>query len=146
MLEILLVIYMSRKVGAIAASKGHSKALYITIFVILWIFGELAGGVIGAIAGDGENPLVYLFALGGAACGAVLGFIIVNSLPDCRTEEEALDLDVRRRPLQEPTWNAEYFQPGKQPVNPDSEHIQLDAQAARRAATGGSDSTGIQSR
>jgi hypothetical protein len=87
MLEIFLVIALSRKIHSMAKEKGHGGALYVVLFVILWFVGEVAGAVIGAIASEGEPGLaVYLFALFGAAAGAAISFIIVSSLPSIKSD------------------------------------------------------------
>jgi uncharacterized membrane protein YeaQ/YmgE (transglycosylase-associated protein family) len=85
MLEILLIIFLSKKIGRIAASKGRSQAGYIVLFVLLWVGGEFAGALYGAIQ-DEEGFLAYVYALAGAAAGAILAFIIVNALPDRRQD------------------------------------------------------------
>jgi hypothetical protein len=79
MLEIILLIFLSRKIGDICANKGRSGTWFKVMLVAFWFLGEIVGAFTGAIVG-GEGPLVYLFALIGAAAGAGITFLIVSSL------------------------------------------------------------------
>ena len=84
MLEILLLIWLGRKIAAMARERGRSSAGYVLMLVGLWIGGEIAGLIVGFMlvsARPGEfNPTAYIFALVGAAAGAIAAFVIVNSL------------------------------------------------------------------
>jgi hypothetical protein len=95
MLEILLIIMLAKKIGAIVADKGYSRFPFQLMLVALWVGGEIVGGVIGyvvaaASSGRGDEPtfFVYLFALGGAAAGAIISFVIANSLRAQKTDED----------------------------------------------------------
>ena len=87
MCEIILIITLARKIANIASEKGRSGFGYGSMFVGLWVGGEFLGAIVGALLfmgpGGGRKDaamMVYLCALGGAAAGAILSFIIVNSL------------------------------------------------------------------
>lgn len=83
MLEIIILIFLTRHIGEIVKSKGRKPGLFKLLTVVLWIGGELTGGIIGAIIGEMSGMgvgLAYLFALLGAAAGAGLSFIIARSL------------------------------------------------------------------
>jgi hypothetical protein len=81
MLEILLLIFLTRKIGAICEEKGRKAGGYKALTVVLWFGGEIAGAIIGVVATSGDGgALVYLLALFGAAVGAAISFAIVNSL------------------------------------------------------------------
>ena len=81
MLEIIALIFLSRKIGANAFDKGYSKGLFIFLTVVFWIAGEFIGALIGfLIVGDGLGP--YLFALMGAGLVYALIYFIVNMLED----------------------------------------------------------------
>jgi hypothetical protein len=85
MLEIILIIFLSKKIGQIAEEKKQSKALFKFMFVVLWILGEFIGAIIGLNLTKGLT--VYLFALIGAALGAIISFAIVNNLKNMIIEE-----------------------------------------------------------
>jgi hypothetical protein len=80
MLEILALIYLSRKNGGIAEKKGHKPGRYKLLTVLLWFGGELLGGILGGILAGGDGGPVYLLALVGAVVGAGVSRLIVNSL------------------------------------------------------------------
>jgi hypothetical protein len=118
MLEILVLINLSKRIMAIAKSKGRSSAGWVVLLIVLWFGGELTGAVVAAIVAYPREPLleVYLFGLGGAAVGAVATFAIVKNLPSLRqqdpywdqTEEEYRQkFDVNRYP---PGADPESFQ------------------------------------
>jgi hypothetical protein len=80
MLEIIFIIYLSKLIGKKAYEKGHNAGTYQFILVSLWILGEIIGAIVGKSTSEG--PVVYLFALMGAALGAVISFVIVNNLEE----------------------------------------------------------------
>ena len=82
MLEIILVIYLSKKIGKMVEAKGQKKGWYVFMFVMLWIIGEFVGAIIGGLIAEG--PLIYLFAILGAGLGALISFGIVYGI--CSTE------------------------------------------------------------
>ncbi|MFH2096442.1 MAG: hypothetical protein ABIJ16_12100 [Bacteroidota bacterium] len=81
MLEIILIIWLSRIIGRKAEDKGHKKGWYIFMFVMFYIAGEIIGAFTGAAAGI-DGPAIYLAALLGAGVGILLSFIIAGTLPD----------------------------------------------------------------
>jgi membrane protein DedA with SNARE-associated domain len=81
MLEILALVYLTRKIGRMVEEKGRKGGWYKALTVFLWIGGEIVGAVLGAIlAGGEESILLYLFALMGAAAGAGTAYLIAASL------------------------------------------------------------------
>jgi hypothetical protein len=81
MLEILLLFFLTRKIGEICREKGRKAIGYKILTVVLWFGGEIAGAIIGVLATSGEGgALVYVLALFGAAVGAAISFAIANSL------------------------------------------------------------------
>jgi hypothetical protein len=84
MLEIIALVYLTRRVGGIARGKGRKAGWFKLMTVLLWfgceIGGAVAGGIISALAGWPE-AVIYLFALTGAAVGAGLSLLIVKTLP-----------------------------------------------------------------
>jgi membrane protein YqaA with SNARE-associated domain len=93
MLEIILIVIISKKIATMLAEKGRSAAGYIVLFIFLWIGGEIIGAIVGTVI-TGFNFLAYVFfALLGAAIGGTIGYLIANSVP-------ALD-DPRKKALEE---------------------------------------------
>jgi hypothetical protein len=83
MLEIIILIFLTRKVGEIVQAKGRRTGWYKLMTVVLWIGGEVMGAIVGGIVGaltDSGMVFAYLFALAGAAAGAGLSIIIARSL------------------------------------------------------------------
>jgi hypothetical protein len=92
MCEIFLLWTLGRQVADKARRKGHTPTGYVILLVVLWIVGEIGGGVMGgiiaAVSSRGnfnQEPsmvMVYGLAILGAAMGAGLAFGIVALLPD----------------------------------------------------------------
>ncbi len=81
MLEILLLIFLTRKIGGICEEKGRKAGGYKFLTVVFWFGGEVVGAIIGAVATDGKGgAMIYILALVGAAVGAGVAFAIANSL------------------------------------------------------------------
>jgi uncharacterized membrane protein YeaQ/YmgE (transglycosylase-associated protein family) len=84
MLEIIALIYLTRRVGEIAREKGRKAGWFKLMTVVLWlgceIGGAIAGGIATALMGWPE-AVIYVFALVGAVVGAALSFLIVKTLP-----------------------------------------------------------------
>jgi hypothetical protein len=94
MIEILVLLRLSRKIGETVWSKGHKKFAYQLLLWVLWFGGEIMGGITGAIVsmglheGDEPSPgLIYLFALAGAVIGALTAFAIANNLKPVTPDE-----------------------------------------------------------
>lgn len=80
MLEILALIWLGKRIGAIVRDKGRKAGGYQFLLVVMWFGGEIVGAIIGAILTGGDGLAPYIFALFGAAAGAGITFWIVNSL------------------------------------------------------------------
>jgi hypothetical protein len=83
MLEIILLIFLTRHVGEIVKSKGRKTGWYKFLTVALWIGGELTGAVIGGVVGALTNSgivFAYVFALVGAGLGAGASILIARSV------------------------------------------------------------------
>jgi hypothetical protein len=95
MIEILIVISLCRKIAEIAKSKGRAATGYVLLLILFWLGGEFCGAIFGAVATDGQGGiLLYVFALVGAAVGAGIVFMIVNSLPPVSVERDRYDRDL----------------------------------------------------
>jgi len=82
MLEVFLIIFLSKKIGLMLEQKGRKKVPYIILFVLLWIVGEFAGAIVGTISQGAGRPIVYLYALIGAGVGTAISFLFANALSD----------------------------------------------------------------
>ena len=83
MLEIFLLIALTKRIGKILEEKGRKSGWFKFLTVVLWFGGEFIGGITGAIIAEisGVNELIiYLVALLGAAVGAGVAFIIAKSV------------------------------------------------------------------
>jgi hypothetical protein len=96
MLEILLIIFLARKIGAMVEAKGHGKILYQVVFVAFWFGGEVFGAIAGVIlaSSGGKEPgfaIPYICALIGALVGAVAAFILAACIPEVQRERGYMD-------------------------------------------------------
>jgi hypothetical protein len=82
MLEILLIVWLSKKIGIKAQDKGYSRGMFRALSIVAWVTGEIAGALLIILFSDEVSLAVYLFALLGAGAGMLLVFIIVLSLPE----------------------------------------------------------------
>src|SRR4051812_38125168 len=81
MLEILLLVFLCRKIGSMLRDKGRVAWPFQLLLVVCWIVGELAGMVIGIVLNNGEATMTaYMGAIAGAAVGATIVFLIANSM------------------------------------------------------------------
>lgn len=84
MLEIFMLIFLTRRVGEIVSAKGRKAGWYKFMTVALWFGCEIGGAIIGGIIvglSGGSEGFIYLFALIGAAVGAGASFLIAKSVP-----------------------------------------------------------------
>jgi hypothetical protein len=98
MLEIALIIVISKKIAVQLRKKGRSPAGYIALFVLLWLGGEIVGALVGTVITVVQNPraldsgfnfTAYILALIGAAVGGSIGYIIARVMP----------------PIEKPRWD-----------------------------------------
>jgi hypothetical protein len=98
MLEIILIVVLSKKIASIASDKGRVAAGYVVLFIVGWLGGEFFGAVVGVILNRGEvSGIAYVFALLGAAVGAGSVFTLVTLLPPVEDEEYDRPRRKRRR-------------------------------------------------
>jgi MFS family permease len=84
MIEILVLIALSKKVGGMAKEKGHNGTVYALMAAALWIGFEIGGALVGGLViaiFDLSWCLAYLLALACAACGGGLAYLIADALP-----------------------------------------------------------------
>src|SRR5215212_8260846 len=84
MLEILVLIGLTSRIGKIVEAKGHKSGKYKWMTVGLWFGGEIVGAIIGSLITAGDQSAscaLYIIALLGAAVGAWIASSIANNLP-----------------------------------------------------------------
>jgi|CXWL01.1.fsa_nt_gi hypothetical protein len=84
MLEIIILLALTKNIGNAVESKGYKSAQYKWLTAGLWFGGEIVGGFIGVLLTGGDESaqcLLYIIALVGAAIGAWIANSIANNLP-----------------------------------------------------------------
>jgi tetratricopeptide (TPR) repeat protein len=84
MLEILVLIGLTNRIGKIVEAKGYKSGKYKWMTVGLWFGGEIVGAIIGALIMGGDQSgscALYVIALLGAAAGAGIANSIASNLP-----------------------------------------------------------------
>ncbi|MBV4358103.1 hypothetical protein [Pinibacter aurantiacus] len=92
MLEIILIIYYSKKIGALALDKGESKGKWVTIMIISWFLAEILGAVVGLMLLGQQNIYLALLVGYGFAFGSY--YLIRNALskkPDIAGYDQMID-------------------------------------------------------
>ncbi len=79
MLEIMMLIALTKSIGKVVEGKGRPSGKYKALAVALWIGGEILGFIIGEIAELGGAS--YVLALLGAATGAFIAWRVAASVP-----------------------------------------------------------------
>lgn len=76
MLEILALIFLTRKIGALALTKGLKPGTWKAYTIAAWFIAEILGFVIGVVLFGADNMIgLMLFAL----CCAVGGYLFVQA-------------------------------------------------------------------
>jgi hypothetical protein len=113
MLEIVLMIWLCKKIGRELREKGQNPTWYQVLTVVLWVGGEILGMLLGTLigetlGGDGEPDacFAYLLALLGAAGGAGLAYLIASNVPPAFPKRDDFDdaegfFDPKRPPRPE---------------------------------------------
>ena len=99
MIEIIVVIFLCRRLGRFMRAKGRRPLALQILLVLCWFGGEILGGIVfvifQAIRGepvDDLNLMFYAVALLGAACGAGLTFLLASIIPPAPAMEKKDDL------------------------------------------------------
>lgn len=83
MLEIIVLIILARKIGALAESKGLKPGPWKLRLVLFWILGEFSGVFIGMAIFGRENIFpILLVAIGVAASSYFIIDNYLSKLPD----------------------------------------------------------------
>ena len=89
MLEIIILYFLTKKIGLLAASKGLSAGRWKLNLVLAWIVAELIGAVIAIVIFGKDN--LFSTLLIAIACAISTYFMItnyLNKLPDVIDEED----------------------------------------------------------
>jgi uncharacterized membrane protein YebE (DUF533 family) len=92
MLEIFILWQLTKTIGKIIEGKGQKSGGYKVLTVILWFGGEIAGAILGTmITGTSADAqcLIYIFALGGAAVGAGIAYLIAQNVSPSQAPQQA---------------------------------------------------------
>ncbi len=95
MIEILILINLSKSIAAKAREKGRSGTPFVFLLLALWIGGEvfaaIVAGVLSMVVMGDDEPnllLVYPAAIAGAVIGAVIAFQIVKAIAPARSHDD----------------------------------------------------------
>ena len=83
MLEIIVLIFIVRRMGEICKEKGYKPTPYKIMTVLLFIAIEFIGIFIGTMIEDLlmlNDLIIYLFAIIGATIGVTISFAVINSI------------------------------------------------------------------
>ena len=90
MLEIILLYFLTKKIGVLAAAKGLQAKRWKLYLVLAWITAELLGALIGIIIFGKDN--LFSTLLVAIACAVSTYFMLTNyliKLPDSIDEQDA---------------------------------------------------------
>lgn len=106
MLEIIALLTLGKAIAAMATRRGRSAALFVVMLLVLWLGGEFAGAILGALAVaagghsmDDHMFMVYLGCLVGAAAGAVTAFTVAYNIPPAEGRSHEQDIIPLDAPL-----------------------------------------------
>ena len=89
MLEIILLIFLTRKIGTLAETKGLPAKRWKLYLVLAWIGGELLGAVIAVMIFGPDNLFsCFLIAIGCAATSYILIKNYLSKLPDVISDDD----------------------------------------------------------
>ena len=89
MLEIIILYFLTKKIGVLAATKGLSPGRWKLNLVLAWIVAELLGAFVAVIIFGKDN--LFSALLLAIACAASTYFMItnyLNKLPDAVDDED----------------------------------------------------------
>jgi hypothetical protein len=80
MLEIVLLVFLCKRVGAMLRAKGRSAGWFQFLVVVGWFAGEFMGAVVAIMLAGLGGGAVYLGAVLGAAAGVTAVYVAARSL------------------------------------------------------------------
>jgi ABC-type uncharacterized transport system permease subunit len=84
MLEIIALVFLTKKMGLIAEQKGLKPGTWKLYTVLAWIGGEILGALAGVLLFDSDNTISVIIL---AVAGALLGYFIVKSILDKKPDD-----------------------------------------------------------
>jgi len=87
MIEILVLLLLTKELGKIAEKKGYKPKKYKGLTIALWFSSEVVFAVVGILLTE-VILAIYFFALVGAVIGAIISIVIVNNLKSLVEPEE----------------------------------------------------------
>ncbi|MBK7885021.1 MAG: hypothetical protein IPJ81_15485 [Chitinophagaceae bacterium] len=91
MLEILALIYFTKKIGILALQKGLKPGIWKLYTILAWFGAEIVGILIGFAAFGQENTIGAVLV--GLACAVPSAFIVRSAL---NKKPDALDDDINK--------------------------------------------------
>jgi hypothetical protein len=91
MLDIIILIFLSIRIGNLAVKKGLKRRAWILYTVLSWLAGEVIGVVAGVAIFEQDN-IVSIVLMGLA--GAIGGYFIIKSVLD--KKPDPFDDDIKR--------------------------------------------------
>ena len=89
MLEIILLIFLTKKIGTIAEAKGLPPKRWKLYLVLGWIGGELLGAIVAVMIFGPDNLFsCFLIAIACAASSYLLIKNYLNKLPDVISDDD----------------------------------------------------------
>ena len=76
MLEIIALIFVSKEIGSLAATKGLKPGFWKFYMIIAWISGEMLGVIIGFMMFQKDN-LISIMLIGIA--GGITGYFLIKN-------------------------------------------------------------------
>lgn len=101
MLEIIILVILSKRIGNIAQAKGLAPGRYKALLVVMWFLGEITG-LFGFKALDSamhiphssETMVLVIMAAAGAIIGAVVAFFVARNAKSVLDEDEVRELSA----------------------------------------------------
>jgi zinc transporter ZupT len=84
MLEIVALIFLTRKIGTLAQRKGLKASTWKVYTILAWLAGEFAGAVIGLLIFGINN---FFSAALVAIAGAFTGYVVLKSVLDKKPDD-----------------------------------------------------------
>jgi hypothetical protein len=89
MLEIFIIVWLWKKIGAMFQPAGKNPVGYRLLMIVLWFCSEFVGAAVGHLITGSDtstvpsfNAVVYLFALVGAAFGGTFSYFFIKAVAE----------------------------------------------------------------
>lgn len=93
MIEIIVLIFLAKEIGALASRKGLKSGLWKFYLVLGWIFMELLGATIGVMMFGPENVIsIFLIAVAFAVTSYFYIKANLNKRPDSGLDDDIYNI------------------------------------------------------